>query len=81
MAHYQTAMQHYARDRVQIMQAQRTVATKGPNAAELQAALENMRTQQQAANMAMAKQDYAAGKQALDEMEAALTTIEKLASK
>jgi hypothetical protein len=81
MARYQTAMQHYARDRVQIMQAQRAVATKAPNAAELQAALENMRAQQQAANMAMAKQDYALGKQALDEMEAALTTIEKLTNR
>jgi hypothetical protein len=74
-------MQHYSRDRPVIMQAQRAVATKAPNAAELQTALDNMRAQQQAANMAMAKQDFVAGKQALDEMEAALTTIEKLTAK
>jgi hypothetical protein len=81
MSRYSAAMQHYSRDRLQITQAQRAVATKAPHAAELQAALENLRAQQQAANMALSRQDFAAGKHALDEMEAALTTIEKLTSK
>jgi hypothetical protein len=78
MAHYRIAMQRYARDGMQIRQAQRSIAMKAPGAAELQDALENLRKQQQASSMAMAKQDYAAANAALNAMEDALAVIEKL---
>jgi hypothetical protein len=75
MAHYRTVMQHYAQDRTLIVQAQRARMTKAPNAAEMEAALENLRKQQQASALAMGKGDYAAGNQALQGMEDALTAI------
>lgn len=81
MAHYRIAMQHYARDGMQIRQAQRSVAMKAPGAAEMQDALENLRKQQQASSLAMAKQDYAAADAALNAMEDALVAIEKLTAK
>jgi hypothetical protein len=81
MAHYRIAMQRYARDGMQIRQAQRNVAMKAPGAAEMQGALENLRKQQQASSMAIAKQDYAAADAALNAMEDALTVIEKLTAK
>jgi len=81
MTHYRNAMQRFARDGMQIRQAQRSVAMKSPGAAELQGALENLRKQQQAASMAMAKQDYAAADAALNAMEDALTAIEKLTAR
>jgi len=81
MAHYRIAMQRYARDGMQIRQAQRNVAMKGPGAAEMQGTLENLRKQQQAASMAMAKQDYVAADAALHAMEDALTVIENLTAK
>ena len=74
-------MQRYARDGTQIRQAQRSIAMKAPGAAELQEALENLRKQQQASSMAMAKQDYAAGNAALNGMEDALAVIEKLTAR
>ena len=74
-------MQRYARDGIQIRQAQRSIAMKAPGAAELQDALENLRKQQQASSMAMAKQDYAAGNAALNGMEDALAVIEKLTAR
>ena len=78
MTHYRTAMQHYARDRMLIVQAHRAVAAKAADSAELKAALDNLMKRQQASSLAMAKQDYAAGNQALQGMEDALTAIEKL---
>jgi hypothetical protein len=64
-----------------IAQAQRAVATNAPNAAELRVALDTLRQQQQASSIAMGRQDYAAGNQALQEMDDALATIEKAAQK
>jgi hypothetical protein len=74
-------MQHYAQDRTLIAQAQRARMTKAPNAAEIEAALENLRKQQQASALALGRGDYAAGNQALQGMEDALTAIEKLTAK
>jgi hypothetical protein len=81
MNHYRSVMQHYARDRMSIMQAQRAVAAKAPGSEELKAALEDITRQQQASSLAMAKRDYAAGNQALQGMEEALATIEKLTAR
>jgi len=81
MAHYRTVMQHYAQDRGVIAQAQRARMTKAPNAVEIEAALENLRKQQQASALAMGRGDYAAGNQALQAMEDALTAIEKLTAR
>jgi len=81
MTHYRAMTQHYNRDRMVLAQARRAIALKAPNAAGLEAALETLRKQQQASVMAMGKRDYAAGDQALQEMEDALTAIEKLTAK
>jgi hypothetical protein len=81
LEHYRTVMQHYAQDRTLIAQAQRARMTKAPNAAEIEAALENLRKQQQASALALGRGDYAAGNQALQGMEDALTAIEKLTAK